>query len=660
MTLFKGQRLRAHFTKLSVGKGARPCMSSSAESAMLELMEQEEKESASKQLRLTYFISDEERINKLQVEAFADNRIMLHVASSPSFRSYIDAVARSGKPYHLSRQRLSGPVLDQAVEERRQSSHQWLSGVEIGTLCVDGWTSNDGKEWASIMFCSEGREVLVDLLPITAEGSKDTIHSQRLLEGGIRAVGALIARYKNASETDPSAAKIVRQITTDNAPGLLAAKINISNEAKGHVVQDHCLLHACNNMLKEVFTIPEAKATLLAVLECIKELRKPRTKRKYALVREQWNAEVRNSRKLRKQLQLGEDASLRNQLMLLPKEGTCTALKLSLPSETRFASNFQAMETYVNNLPIIKRIILSGDDVELSAVHGKISEELLKELVSGLEPLYALLRLGDSSKAGGLSKAHARFLAIDAHLKEKATKSDLWTRVHAIFTKRWKQERTGWHRPHHVLAYVTDPEFWGDIDTQSYDERQEMLACLREALRSWCGCTPLTPGWSVDIHREEEIFFEDCWRELLKFLNPANRVARDGGWGESTLAQRSRAMEMSTSQFWRELTPGPSIPNLARVAVEISCLTPSAASPERVWSRAGWICDRRRANLDMDRIRKLVMLKMDVSAKNDVVSFHRWGGDPLPHDSDDHDNDSMTDDDLDTLELSTGRGVAAL
>jgi len=98
MTLFKGQRLRAHFTKLSVGKGARPCMSSSAESAMLELMEQEEKESASKQLRLTYFISDEERINKLQVEAFADNRIMLHVASSPSFRSYIDAVARSGKP----------------------------------------------------------------------------------------------------------------------------------------------------------------------------------------------------------------------------------------------------------------------------------------------------------------------------------------------------------------------------------------------------------------------------------------------------------------------------------------------------------------------------------------------------------------------------------
>jgi len=177
------------------------------------------------------------------------------------------------------------------------------------------------------VFCSEGREVLVDLLPITAEGSKDTIQSQRLLEGGIRAVGALIARCKSTSETDPSAAKIVRQITTDNASGLLAAKINISNEAKGQVVQDHCLLHACNNMLKEVFTIPEAKSTLLAVLECIKVVRKPHTRRKYALVREQWNAEVRNSRKTRQQLQLGDDVSLRNQLILLPKEGTRTALK---------------------------------------------------------------------------------------------------------------------------------------------------------------------------------------------------------------------------------------------------------------------------------------------------------------------------------------------
>ena len=157
------------------------------------------------------------------------------------------------------------------------------------------------------------------------------------------------------------------------------------------------------------------------------------------------------------------------------------------------------------------------DISEISTAMDAVNVRLTKDIVKGLEPLYAMMRLGDSSKSGGISKAHAAFLRIEIHFRNlSTTEGDLWDQILSIVIRRWKCPRTGWHREYHTLAYALDPEFWHTIDAYSDDARTEMMRDMRPVLRKLCGCPPedTDTGTSVDVFSESKEFFSKVSSKL--------------------------------------------------------------------------------------------------------------------------------------------------
>jgi len=165
-------------------------------------------------------------------------------------------------------------------------------------------------------------------------------------------------------------------------------------------------------------------------------------------------------------------------------------------------------------------------------------------------------------------------------------------------------------------------------------------------MRKWCG--------------GDESYFQSSWEELMIFMDPVNSTTRDAGWdGEGASCEQARSMPMCS--YWRDFSYGTKLSNLAKIGEEMGSLTVSAGSPERLWSRSGWICDRRRSKLTIERCRKLIILNADLKTANTVaVQFHKWSDEYASSDSgDDTNEDTSTDEDCDdTIEggaLSDGR-----
>jgi len=649
--LFKGQRVRAHFH--AGVRGARTCHSSAARGAIREMKVSERSEPHLSQPTIDGLLSAEATVHKYMVEAFAGCRIPFRVAESAEFRKYIEEVAKAGQPYPISRKRLGGEVLDLAVETNRMTQNKWLNGPTVGTMTLDSWTEPCTKQkWTAIMYCSQGREVLADLIPHGSDPNtdgNDAVTSKRIMKVGLSSIASMIAQRRKVTEAD--AVKSVIQITTDNAPGYLVARRELARES-GYL-ENHCLLHAVQNAFKEIFNISELKSVLNAVLNVIGLTKKSRVYHTYESIRRRFNDDVRRAQSLRKELQKGSSQSSQDenfQLLALPKRGTHTAHKLGYPGETRFATNFIALQDFVHTLPVMRDL---EDISEISTAMDAVNVRLTKDIVKGLEPLYAMMRLGDSSKSGGISKAHAAFLRIEIHFRNlSTTEGDLWDKILSIVIRRWKCPRTGWHREYHALAYALDPEFWHTIDAYSDDARTEMMRDMRPVLRKLCGCPSedTDTGTSVDVFSESEEFFSKVWAEYKLHNDPSQKAKRDNGWGEGT-STLAHGRQVAMCSFWQDLKYGHHVPHLARIAEQLGSLTPSAASPERLWSRSGWICDKLRSKLTKDRARKLIVLKSDMSEpKHDVIRFHPWrddvmisGDSEVTETSDDEDSEDSDD-----------------
>jgi len=373
----------------------------------------------------------------------------------------------------------------------------------------------------------------------------------------------------------------------------------LADESNGLIVEDHCLLHAVQNTFKEIFQLPILKSLLQQVIEVILTCRKPSLFERYEGHRKRHNEDILRARKL------GEEAP---ELRALPRPETDTAPRLGLPSDTRFGTNFICLQNFLSNLPVLRQL----DDEDLTTSLNEVDIHVTKRIVDGLSPLYRLMRLGDSKKSGGVSKAHAAFEKLRDHLRLKVLTNaeerpdDIFVSISNIVTARWR----GWHREHHILAYVLDPEYWWDVDAISGEERVSLMRKLRAVMRTWC--------------RGDDSYFKSSWGELMTFMDPANSATRDAGWyGEGVHRDQARSIPIAT--YWRDYRYGVRLPNLAKIGEEMASLTVSAASPERLWSRSGWILDRRRSKLKTERVSKLIILNSDLRSTNTAaVSFHAW------------------------------------
>jgi len=197
--IFKGKRVLAHFSIHDLG--GRACASNAAKPAMREI-------SASRnasQLTMKQFSEPRIEVNRLQVEAFSANRLMFCLAESDTFRKYIEAVAKYGKPFHMSRKQLGADALDRAVAHNRELNQRWLSSVVACTMTLDSWTDRCTKQtWTAIVLCSQGREYVVDLFPNSeSDGTRghDAQTCKILMRRGLQSIACVIAANQKIEES---------------------------------------------------------------------------------------------------------------------------------------------------------------------------------------------------------------------------------------------------------------------------------------------------------------------------------------------------------------------------------------------------------------------------------------------------------------------------
>jgi len=309
----------------------------------------------------------------------------------------------------MSRKQVGEDELDAAVVYNRTKHHKWLASVVACTMTLDSWTDKCTKQtWTAIILCSQGREFVVELLPNSmADGTSghDTGTSKMLMKRGLSAIASVIAVSQKKDESQ--AVELVRQITSDDAPGYKKARKELVDESNGLIVENHCLLHAVQNTFKAIFQVPILQSLLQKVIAVITTCRKPSVFERYEGHRKRHNKDVLRARKLR---EVSREAS---ELLALPGPDTSTAPRLNLPAETRFGTNFVALQNLLSNLPVLRHL----DHMDVNTSLHEVDIALMKRIVHGLCPLYRLIRLGDSTKSGGVSKAHSAFQQLRDNLR---------------------------------------------------------------------------------------------------------------------------------------------------------------------------------------------------------------------------------------------------
>ncbi|KXZ41022.1 hypothetical protein GPECTOR_962g228 [Gonium pectorale] len=433
-------------------------------------------------------------------------------------------------------------MLEEAYDDTTTGLDFFYSKVdETGcTVAGDGWSDAQHRPIQNTMLCANNLAVFHDSFDMT----------------GLTKDAQTVAGKMMKAITEIGPEKVVCVIT-DSASNCKAAG-EIIHEAHPHIFWVPCAAHCLDLMLEDIGKLDSAKYVINKVKEVIIFVKNKHTP-----------------------------------LAIFNKH---SKLKVLLPGETRFATEFLVLDRSIKVRRALKKMLADRKFEKWTKAGGKSRKDevaeiaklinadgfwvRVQELVDLTGPIVVVLRLADSS-APTTGKIYHECLKLQQHVEEKAEAMTSFKLGEKKQLKESVKSRCEMlHNPLHAAGYLLDPEFW---DVPLKDVGRKVMDGFREVVRAMLDNTDLSA-------KAEE--------ELVLFKR------KEGPWGGMQLASAQANASKLPGSAWHQMYSMDTL--LQKIAVRVLAQPTSACACERNWSAYEFIHSTRRNKLDPERAKKLV------------------------------------------------------
>ncbi|KAA8544634.1 hypothetical protein F0562_022646 [Nyssa sinensis] len=457
------------------------------------------------------------------------------------YQMMIDEIALAGvglkrpTPYEIG-----GPLLDDEIEELREYIEQFKKKFETYgvTIMCDGWSSITRQSIINFLVYCDGNIVFHRSVN-TSSYDKDANYIFQLMDQVVEEIGE---RY------------VVQMITDNHAAYKKAGELLM--EKRRHLYWTPCATHSLDLILHDF-------AQIEVVHNILDEAKKVT------------NFIYNHNRIL---------DIMRNY---------CTG-ELIRPGQTRFATNYIALQSILDQKSGLQRMFTSEDWSKSAAsrdpagkkVHASILNpkfwERAKKIVAIHAPIAKVLRMVDGEKKATMPYVYEAMKRAKKAVKEIAPKS--CKKYLDIVDARWKKIII---QPIHMAAYYLNPAY-------HYEEDVRVKDSLLGSLRVVISRLETNPNRASQALAEVKIF-------------------REAMYGFAEQAEIRGRTRIDPAEWW--FLYGTDAPNLRKIAMRILSQTASSSGCERNWSTFALIHTKVRNRLNYQKLERLVFAQYNLRLK---------------------------------------------
>jgi hypothetical protein len=399
-----------------------------------------------------------------------------------------------------------------------------LAGKQGATICSDGWSSVTNRPLLNILLCVDGHEFFLESVDTSGELKSGQYIADRIAE--------VMERYEGLAQN-------VVQVVTDNARNCrLAGEVLVRRYE--HMTWTGCAAHSLDLLLQDIG-------------------------------KEIWVKEI---------IDIGKEiikfVTLHHSTLALfrKKSAAHTKLELLKPAETRFATNFIALQRLDKCRTALRAMVVdpgyevwAGKPPQCHAA-GKVNQSILdpffwqevEELLKVSEPIVKVLRMVDGTMPV-MGKVYLKMAELLSAIREMVDlREERRVKLEELVISRWNYM----HSPLHAAGYVLDPQFV----TRDQHTLDEVMA----------GFTTVVEKLVTSAEDRTTVL-----QELDKYTSQRGRFGKED-------AIRN-ASKIPAHQWWKYY--GASAPILQDVAIKVLSQISSASSCERNWSTYDFIHSKR-------------------------------------------------------------------